>query len=52
MLNYNPSRTPINPIHKIDATCTPVDDPSLYCNPVGAFRYLKFTRPDIAFAVQ
>lgn len=52
MVNCNPSRTPAEPIQKLDATGPPVADPSLYRSLAGALQYLTFTRPDIAFAVQ
>ncbi|KAJ9543282.1 hypothetical protein OSB04_022989 [Centaurea solstitialis] len=52
MKNCNPSRTPAEPVHKLDSGGPPIADPSLYRSLAGALQYLTFTRPDIAFAVQ
>ena len=52
MTNCNPCRTPAEPIHKLDSSGPPVSDPTHFRSLAGAFQYLTFTRPDIAFAVQ
>lgn len=52
MLQCNPTRTPVETTHKLDANGPPVADPSSYHSLVGALQYLTFTRMDIAFAVQ
>lgn len=52
MLRCNPCRTPADTQTKLDASGTPVSDPTLYRSLAGALQYLTFTRPDISFAVQ
>lgn len=36
MTNYNPCRTPAEPIHKLDSSGTPVADPTLFRSLAGA----------------
>nr|GEV82017.1 reverse transcriptase domain-containing protein [Tanacetum cinerariifolium] len=52
MVNYNPSRTPIDTESKMGIDCDPVSDSTLYRSPEGSLQYLNFTRPDISYAVQ
>ncbi|GKC65308.1 ribonuclease H-like domain-containing protein [Tanacetum coccineum] len=52
MVNYNPSRTPIDTESKLGSDGDPVFDPTLYQNLVGSLQYMTFTRPDIFYSVQ
>nr|GEX44481.1 ribonuclease H-like domain-containing protein [Tanacetum cinerariifolium] len=52
MLNGNPCRTLIDTEKKLGPEGSPVTDPTLYRSLVGSLRYLTFTRPDLAYAVQ
>ncbi|GKA48175.1 ribonuclease H-like domain-containing protein, partial [Tanacetum coccineum] len=52
MVNYNPSRTPIDTKSKMGADGDPVSDLTLYWSLAGSLQYLTFTRPDISYAVQ
>lgn len=44
MRNYNPCQTPAKPLHKLDASDTPVADPTLFRSVAGALQYVTFTR--------
>ncbi|GJR80878.1 N-oxide-forming dimethylaniline monooxygenase [Tanacetum coccineum] len=52
MLNCNPCRTSVDTEKKLGPEGSPVTDPTLYRNLVGALQYLAFTRPDLSYAVQ
>ncbi|GJW12478.1 ribonuclease H-like domain-containing protein [Tanacetum coccineum] len=52
MVNYNPSRTPVDTKYKLEADADPVSDPTLYRSLAGSLQYLTLTRPDISYAVQ
>nr|GEV44003.1 ribonuclease H-like domain-containing protein [Tanacetum cinerariifolium] len=52
MTNCNPSRTPVDTDSKLGLEGVPVQDPTLYHSLAGGLQYLKFTRPDISYAVQ
>ena len=53
MTNCNTSATPVDTSSKLPADIgPPVTDPTLYRSLAGALKYLTFTHPDIAYAVQ
>nr|GEY42344.1 ribonuclease H-like domain-containing protein [Tanacetum cinerariifolium] len=52
MVNYNPSRTPVDSDAKIGPDGVPVQDPTLYRSLAGELQYLTFTRPDFYYAIQ
>ncbi|GKA37660.1 ribonuclease H-like domain-containing protein [Tanacetum coccineum] len=52
MVNYNPSRTPVDTESKLGDTCDVVSDPTLYWSLASSLQYLTFTRPDISYDVQ
>jgi hypothetical protein len=53
MVNYKLCMTPVDLHTKLTADFgPPVQDASQFWSIVGALRYLTFTRPDIAYAVQ
>lgn len=52
MMNCNPCRTPVEPIHKLDSISPPFVDPTFFRSLAGALQYLTFTRPDITIFVQ
>ncbi|GJU82488.1 ribonuclease H-like domain-containing protein [Tanacetum coccineum] len=52
MVNYNPSRTPVDTESKLGNAGDEVSDPTLYRSLAGSLQYLTFTRPDISYAVQ
>ncbi|GJY76596.1 ribonuclease H-like domain-containing protein [Tanacetum coccineum] len=50
MVNYNPSRTPVDIESKLVLDGVPVQDPTLYRSLAGGLQYLMFTRPDLSYA--
>nr|GEU46551.1 ribonuclease H-like domain-containing protein [Tanacetum cinerariifolium] len=52
MTNCNPSKTPVDTDSKLGPEGVPVQDPTLYRSLAGGLQYLRFTRPDISYAVQ
>nr|GEU48619.1 ribonuclease H-like domain-containing protein [Tanacetum cinerariifolium] len=52
MVNYNPSRTPVDIESKLGTTGDVVSDLTLYRSLAGSLQYLTFTRPDISYVVQ
>ncbi|XP_019102957.1 uncharacterized mitochondrial protein AtMg00810-like [Beta vulgaris subsp. vulgaris] len=53
MSSCKPAATPVDTNSKLSADSgPPVSDLTYYCNLVGALRYLTFTHPDIAHAIQ
>ncbi|GKC32868.1 ribonuclease H-like domain-containing protein [Tanacetum coccineum] len=52
MVNYNPSRTPVDTESKLGPDGVPVQDLTLYRILAGGLQYLTFTRPDLSYAVQ
>nr|GEV30164.1 ribonuclease H-like domain-containing protein [Tanacetum cinerariifolium] len=51
MVNYNPSRTPVDTESKVGDDGDPISDPTLYESLAGALQ-CTFTRPDIFYAAQ
>nr|GEY19666.1 ribonuclease H-like domain-containing protein [Tanacetum cinerariifolium] len=52
MVNFNPSRTPVDTESKLGVDGDPVSDLTLYRSLMGSLQYLIFTSPDITYAVQ
>ncbi|GJU97790.1 RNA-directed DNA polymerase, eukaryota [Tanacetum coccineum] len=52
MLNYNPTRTPVDTESKLGPEGTPISDPTLYRSLAGGLQYLTFTRPNLSYVVQ
>ncbi|GKB64714.1 ribonuclease H-like domain-containing protein, partial [Tanacetum coccineum] len=52
MVNYNPSRTPVDTESKLGPKGVPVQDPTLYRSLAGGLHYLTFIRPDLSYTVQ
>ncbi|GKB14128.1 ribonuclease H-like domain-containing protein [Tanacetum coccineum] len=52
MVNYNPSRTPVDTDSKLGPDGVPVHDPTLYRSLAGGLQYLTFTHPDLSYVVQ
>ncbi|GKD27723.1 ribonuclease H-like domain-containing protein [Tanacetum coccineum] len=52
MVNFNPSRTPVDTESKLGDDGDPVADSMLYQSLAGSLQYFNFNRPDISYAVQ
>ncbi|GJU54162.1 ribonuclease H-like domain-containing protein [Tanacetum coccineum] len=53
MVNYNPSRTPVDTESKLGPNGVLVQDPTMYRSLAGGLQYLnRFTRLDLCYAVQ
>ncbi|GKA92115.1 ribonuclease H-like domain-containing protein [Tanacetum coccineum] len=52
MVNYNPTRTPVDTESKFGINSDLVSDSNLYRSLSGSLQHLTFTRPDISYAVQ
>ncbi|GJU68476.1 retrotransposon-related protein [Tanacetum coccineum] len=52
MSNCHSFRTLVHTESKLGDDGTPISDPTLFRSLTGALRYLTFTRPDLAYAVQ
>lgn len=52
MSNCKPVSTFVDLSANLDGFVPPINDPTLYCNLVGALQYLTFTRLDITYDVQ
>ncbi|GJS66759.1 ribonuclease H-like domain-containing protein [Tanacetum coccineum] len=49
ILNYNPTRTPVDTESMLGLEGTPLSDPTLYRSLAGGLQYLTFTRPDLSY---
>ncbi|GJZ56988.1 ribonuclease H-like domain-containing protein [Tanacetum coccineum] len=52
MVNFNPTRTPVDTQSIVGPDDDPVFDPALYRSLADGLQYLTFTHPDISYAVQ
>ena len=52
MLDYQPSKTPVDTTTKLSSSGDVFPDATLYRSITGALKYLTLTRPKISFAVQ
>nr|GFB95385.1 ribonuclease H-like domain-containing protein [Tanacetum cinerariifolium] len=52
MVNFNPSRTPVDTDSKLGPEGVAVQDPTLYRSLAGGLQYLTFTHPNLSYAVQ
>nr|GEX51976.1 copia protein [Tanacetum cinerariifolium] len=52
MVNFNPSRTPVDTDSKLGPEGFAVQDPTLYRSLAGGLQYLTFTHLDLSYAVQ